>query len=171
MAFISWLTLKLCTISSVLWFQNYNAHTLIKHCYIWCYCDWSWSLWSLSIHIYTLQITLSTAYGRKSYICNYLMTLYSPYHSQVKIILALTEREMSPLTFSWKLLSSVLQLSCSAMSELPWWNYTPLVYPHDHAFSDTMWSDLPRLNGLFMKFIAINITQRLASVQSSHVRL
>ena len=34
MAFISGLTLKLCAVSNVLWFQNCNAHTLIKDCYI-----------------------------------------------------------------------------------------------------------------------------------------
>ena len=40
------------------------------------------------------------------------------------------------------------------MSELLWWNYIPLVYPTDHLFSDTMWSALPRLNGLFMNIVA-----------------
>ena len=39
-----------------------------------------------------------------------LVTPYSPYYSQVEIILALTERVLSPLTSPRKLLSSVLQL-------------------------------------------------------------
>ena len=55
-------------------------------------------LWLTKVTSISLNTQLST-YSVS--IRDYLMTTYSPYHSQVEIILALTERILSSLTSSW----------------------------------------------------------------------
>ena len=71
------------------------------------------------------------------------MTPYSPYHSQVNIILALTERILSPLTSSW-LLFSVLQLNfVQCNHRLVSRSQTAFTRKH---YSITVWFSVPRWN-------------------------
>ena len=105
-------------VSRVLWHQDHNVHILNTTMVV---------LWLIKDTLISLNAQFSK-YPNSILAGNHtwlLTTPYSLYHSQVEIILALTEKVLSPRTSSWNLLSSILQLLCSATLEFPWWNYVP----------------------------------------------
>ena len=84
---------------------------------LWCYCGWSKSLLSLLKH--SFQITLSAFFGWS----------HAWLFEDAEFFVSHPGGDRSSLSSLWNLLSSVLQLSCSGMLELPRWNYISQIHP------------------------------------------
>ena len=132
MAFASGRTLELCGISSALWHQSRNVHTIKLRCR---YCGWLKSLQSLFFNTQFSNYPVSISWLEITR--DYLMTPYSPYQSQVEIILALTKSTVSSYFFvqtSFLRLTAFVQCNVRVTAlkfylKLP--QFTPMVYKID----------------------------------------